>query len=213
MGRHTPPSGPERFPGFDALSESKHWDPITTGVVLSRMGMAPDIRFFTPAEHAIAKALCERLLDLPGDPSVGTVPVVNMIDARLAERQTDGWRYLDMPEDGQAWRTSLAGLESDASTQFGTGFAACPRDQQATLIQSVQDLGSDAWHGWCAKHVWSLWTRYACTAFYSHPWAWNEIGFPGPAYPRGYKNPGIDSREPFEVPDARPGDDPARRQP
>ena len=23
-------------------------------------------------------------------------------------------------------------------------------------------------------------------AFYSHPWAWNEIGFGGPAYPRGY---------------------------
>ena len=29
--------------------------------------------------------------------------------------------------------------------------------------------------------------RYACTAFYAHPWAWNEIGFGGPAYPRGYK--------------------------
>ena len=24
------------------------------------------------------------------------------------------------------------------------------------------------------------------SAFYSHPWAWNEIGFGGPAYPRGY---------------------------
>ena len=53
------------------------------------------------------------------------------------------------------------------------------------------------------KHVWSLWTRYACTAFYSHPWAWNEIGFAGPAYPRGYKNTGIDARERFEVPTPR----------
>ena len=42
----------------------------------------------------------------------------------------------------------------------------------------------DCWHGRPAKHVWSLWTRYACTAFYSHPSAWTEIGFPGPAYPR-----------------------------
>jgi hypothetical protein len=41
--------------------------------------------------------------------------------------------------------------------------------------------------------------RYACTAFYSHPWAWNEIGFGGPAYPRGYKNLGLDRREPWEV--------------
>jgi hypothetical protein len=28
--------------------------------------------------------------------------------------------------------------------------------------------------------------RYVVQAFYSHPWAWNEIGFGGPAYPRGY---------------------------
>ena len=50
--------------------------------------------------------------------------------------------------------------------------------------------------------MWSLWTRYACTAFYSHPWAWNEIGFPGPAYPRGYLNPGVDAREHWEVADS-----------
>ncbi|HEV2633587.1 MAG TPA: hypothetical protein VGX23_00480 [Actinocrinis sp.] len=56
--------------------------------------------------------------------------------------------------------------------------------------------------------MWSLWTRYACTAFYSHPAAWTEMGFPGPAYPRGYKNPGVDGREPFEVRDARPAEDP-----
>ncbi len=28
--------------------------------------------------------------------------------------------------------------------------------------------------------------RHVCAQFYSHPWAWNEIGFGGPAYPRGY---------------------------
>ena len=29
-------------------------------------------------------------------------------------------------------------------------------------------------------------SRAILSAFYSHPWAWNEIGFGGPAYPRGY---------------------------
>jgi len=65
----------------------------------------------------------------------------------------------------------------------------------------VQDLGSKPWHEMPAGHLWSLWTRYACTAFYSHPYAWNEIGFPGPAYPRGYKHLGVDARDPREVPD------------
>ena len=78
------------------------------------------------------------------------------------------------------------------------------------VIQAVQDLGAKEWHGLNAAHVWSLWTRYACTAFYAHPSAWNEIGFPGPAYPRGYKNPGVDAREPFEVADVRPSSDPVQ---
>ncbi len=60
--------------------------------------MPPDVRFFTPAEEAIATALCDQLLDL-GEGA--TVPVVNLIDARLAEQETDGWHYEGMPEDGR----------------------------------------------------------------------------------------------------------------
>lgn len=208
-----PRSRQVRFPGFDAQTQSHHWDTITTGVVLSRMGMPPDIRFFTPAEQAAGTALCDQLLDQPGDPhGEERVPILNMIDARLAEDQTDGWHYHDMPHDGEAWRATLAALDQDAQDRFGASFPGCSSSQQKQLIQAVQDLGSGRWHGLCAKHVWSLWTRYACTAFYSHPAAWNEIGFPGPAYPRGYKNAGVDAREPFEVRDAHPADDPVRGQ-
>ena len=35
-------------------------------------------------------------------------------------------------------------------------------------------------------------------AFYSHPWAWNEIGFGGPAYPRGYARMGVGLSEAWE---------------
>ena len=212
--------GGERFPGFDVQSQSGHWDPVTTGTVMARVGMPPDIRFFTPAEEAVGTALCDQLLGQERADHVAgqggsrhrRVAILNMIDARLAERQTDGWHYEDMPHDGQAWRDSLAALDEDAHDRFGAGFADCSDAQQAVLIQAVHDIGSDQWHGLRARHVWSLWTRYACTAFYSHPTAWNEIGFPGPAYPRGYKNTGVDALEPFEVRDARPDEDPVRRQ-
>ncbi len=137
---------------------------------------------------------------------------MEMVDARLAGGQSDGWRYEDMPEDGQAWRDTLAHLDSDAKEQFGAGFAACDGREQAAIVQAVQDLGSRDWHGLPASHVWSLWTRYACTALYAHPAAWDEIGFPGPAYPRGYKNIGVDALEPFEVRDARPALDPVRER-
>ena len=202
----TPGGLADRFPGFEVLDQVKHWDPVSAGVVLERIGIAPDIRFFTLAEVATATALFDRLLDQEPD---NRVPVVAMVDARLAEAQTDGWRYRDMPEDAQAWRDSLVRLDDDARARFDADFGSCSDKERDTLLQAIQDTGSGEWHGMNAAHVWSLWTRYACTAFYSHPAAWNEIGFAGPAYPRGYKNAGVDRREPFEVRDALPGDDPA----
>jgi Gluconate 2-dehydrogenase subunit 3 len=200
-------AGASRFPGFDAAAQAARWDAVTAGVVLARLGMPPDIRFFSPAEEAIATALCDLLL---GQSDASRLPVVNEIDARLAEKETDGWYYEDMPEDGTSWRLSLAALDADALSRYDRGFAGSSADDQAKLVQAVQDLGSGDWHGLNAGHVWSLWTRYACTAFYAHPEAWNEIGFPGPAYPRGYKNAGVGKREPFEVADRRPADDPVR---
>ena len=187
------------------MSQSQHWDAATRAVVETRLGRPPAVRFFTEPEEAAATALCDQLLDQRTEPRI---PVVQMVDARLAEQQTDGWRYSTMPPDPEAWRESLAALDADAQEAHQKTFAACSWDEQAALIQRIQDLGSDPWHGMVAAHVWSLWSRYACTAFYSHPWAWNEIGFDGPAYPRGYKNLGVDKLEPFEVRDAHPTDDP-----
>lgn len=205
--------GGGRYPGFSTLAQAGHWDRATAAVVESRLGRPPDIRFFTPAEEAAARALFDQLLAQHGEPRV---PVVNLVDARLAEEQTDGWHYDNLPRDGEAWRATLAALDAEAGSRGGCTFALLDPEQQAALLQDICDLHQELWDGLPADRVWGLWTRYACTAFYSHPLAWDEIGFAGPAYPRGYKNLGVDRLEPFEVRDARPDDDPTHepaRQP
>ena len=194
----TPGEARHRFPGLDVLAETSHWDAVTTGVVLSRLGPQPPLRFFTPAQEAVARPLLDLVLDQHAEPRV---PVFEMIDQRLAELSTDGWRYEELPPDPQAWSRSLEALDEDARDQVGRDFASCPVEMQTKLLAGFLEVGSRPWHGMRADRVWSLWSRYACAAFYSHPWVWNEIGFPGPAYPRGYKNPGLDAREPFEVAD------------
>jgi hypothetical protein len=201
----------DRFPGFEVLSQAGHWDEVTAAVVTSRVGPPPAPKFFTGPEEACARALLNLLTGQDRQDGEPAVPVLEMIDVRLAAGETDGWRYDDMPEDGQAWRDTLAYLDADAESRCGTPFADAPEEVQVTLVQAVQDLKSAGWHGLPAGHVWSLWTRYACTAFYAHPAAWTEIGFSGPAYPRGYRNAGVGKLEPFEVPDARPAIDPVRK--
>ncbi|HEU5043247.1 MAG TPA: gluconate 2-dehydrogenase subunit 3 family protein [Nocardioidaceae bacterium] len=199
----TPGDEPSRFPGFDVLDQAHAWDPVTAGIVLRRLAPMPALRFFGPELEAVARPMLDLLLDQREEPRV---PVFEMIDQRLAELTTDGWRYEDMPEDPEAWAASLRALDEDAFTHHGRGFAECDDLERTALMQAIADLGSEKWHDMPASRVWSLWTRYACSAFYSHPWVWNEIGFPGPAYPRGYKHPGINSLEPFEVPDRHPVD-------
>ncbi|QDZ15159.1 gluconate 2-dehydrogenase subunit 3 family protein [Humibacter ginsenosidimutans] len=204
-------NGGGRYPGFDVMAQQKHWDTATRAAIHARLHGQPAVRFFTQLEEATAKCLLDRLVGQRAEPGDTTVDLVRMVDTRLAENQTDGWHYDTMPRDSQAWRQSLEALNEDAHARFGRDFAECAYDDQRELIEAVRTWESDRWHDLPPAQVWSLWTRYAATAFYSHPAVWNEIGFGGPAYPRGYKNLGVDKLEPFEVRDARPSDDPLRR--
>jgi hypothetical protein len=40
--------------------------------------------------------------------------------------------------------------------------------------------------------------------YYAHPAAWSEIGFNGPASPRGHIRLSLDSRDPWEAEEKRP---------
>jgi Gluconate 2-dehydrogenase subunit 3 len=195
----TPNSTTPRFPGFDVLDEVERWDAVTAGVVLARLAPPPEPSVFTQAQQATAEALCDQLLAQHEEPRI---PVAALIDVRLAAGETDGWHFADLPPDVEAWQQTLGFLDEDAGEIAGVTFGELSLPQQAGCVSSVQQRGKQSWHGFPAHQVWSLWTRYACAAFYSHPWAWNEIGFPGPAYPRGYKNLGLDAREGFETTDA-----------
>jgi hypothetical protein len=197
-GTGSTPGGQGHFDGYDVLGQVATWDHVTAGTVLARLGPPQPLRFFTPSEEPTAAALFDQLLAQWDEPRV---PVLAMVDARLNDNLTDGWHYGDMPPDQEAWHRSLAGLDEDANEAHGVRFGELSRDRQAAVLQAVLDRGDGRWRDLQAARVWSLWTRYACTAFYADPFAWNEIGFGGPAYPRGYKNVGLDKREPWERPD------------
>lgn len=193
----TPGNRPARFPGFDSIGELRTWDHVTAGVVLERLAPPPPLQFFGPDEEPTARALVDRLLAQDTDPRV---PVIELIDRRLAERIGDGYRYDNMPDDPEAWHQSVAALDAEARARYGRPFWDIGIEEQNEILDMVSHCEGD-WRGLPGQRVFSLWMRYAASLFYSHPWAWNEIGFGGPAYPRGYKNLGLDKREHWEVAD------------
>jgi hypothetical protein len=196
-----------RYPDFDVLDAVDTWDEATKKAVLARLDPPGPLRFFTPAEEPVLRAFCDTVLAQDRDPRV---PVAKMVDSKLADGRLDGYQYADMPDDRDTWRLVLRGLDHTATQSYQTGFADCTQDQRDAIVAQLAQgrLLGGAWDELNVTRAWSVVMRAALAAFYSHPWAWNEIGFGGPAYPRGFMRlggPGGDGpavREPFEKPGA-----------
>jgi len=196
-----------RYPDFDVLDAVDAWDEATKKVVLARLEPPGPLRFFTPAEEPVLRAFCDTVLAQDCEPRV---PVAEMVDSKLADGRLDGYQYADMPDDRDTWRLVLRGLDHTATRGYPAGFAGCTDVQREAIVAQFAQgqLFGGAWEQLNVTRAWSVVMRAALSAFYSHPWAWNEIGFGGPAYPRGFMRlggPGGDGpavREPFEKPGA-----------
>jgi len=199
-----------RYPDYDVFDAAGTWDDATAKVVNARLHVPTELRFFSAGEVATLRAFCDVCVAQDGEPRV---PVVEMIDERLAAGRLDGYQYADMPDDRDTWHVVLAGLDEVAEARYGKAtFAACEPETQEAIVAQLADaqLSGGSWDSLNVKRAWSVCMRMILAAFYAHPWAWNEIGFGGPAYPRGYMRLGPTSTlEPFERPGAT-DEDPVR---
>ncbi len=186
-----------RYPDYDVLAEQEHWDDVTRRVVLARIADVPELRFFTNAEAETLTAFADIVLHQDSEPRI---PVLRFVDAKLSEGRLEGYQYADMPDDREAWRLVAAGLDEAAAERGSRSFAAADADTQTAVVDAFADgsLSGGSWQRLSVDHAWSVVTRDLLTAFYAHPWAWNEIGFGGPADPRGYARLGIGLSEEWE---------------
>jgi hypothetical protein len=190
--RGTSPQMRGRYPDYDVLTAAGHWDAKTRAVVLDRVANVPPIRFFTEQEARTLRAFCDLVTGQDAEPRI---PVLEMVDTKLHAGQLDGFRHHDMPPDPETWRLLAANLDQSAGED---GFAGASSELQHEIVQKLSE-GELEWDLPVSK-AWSVVMRGVLAAFYSHPWAWNEIGFGGPAYPRGYARLGAGEREHWEAP-------------
>ncbi|KZS61554.1 gluconate 2-dehydrogenase subunit 3 family protein [Mycobacterium ostraviense] len=200
-----------RYPDYDVLSTADTWDEATRKVVLARLDEPGPLRFFDASQEPTLRAFCDTVLAQDAEPRI---PVAEFVDAKLADGRLDGYQYADMPDDRDTWRLVLSGLDETArETASGVeSFAAADLATRESVVQRFADgeLSGGSWEKLNVSRAWSVAMRMTLSGFYSHPWAWNEIGFGGPAYPRGFMRlGGVGSREPFEAPGAT-SEDPVR---
>jgi gluconate 2-dehydrogenase subunit 3-like protein len=211
--RGTAPQGRSRYPDFDVLEQAGHWDDVTREVVLDRVRNVPPVRFFDAREEATMRAFCDVVTAQDREPRV---PVLEMVDAKLHAGRLDGFQHADLPDDRDVWRRSARGIDEVARSRGAESFATAGDELKLEIVAAFHagDLHDGVWADLPAAKAFSVLMRAVLSAFYSHPWAWNEIGFGGPAYPRGYARLGIGLRESWEGEeqfDVDPGRDVADR--
>ena len=186
-----------RYPDYDVLAEAKHWDEVTRRLVLDRVENVPALRFFSAEEARTLGTFCDLVLAQDKEPRI---PVLNMVDAKLFAGKLDGFRHVELPDDRETWRRVAVGLDAAARQHGAEDFATAAWPVQRDVIEAFSEgtLHGEVWDELPPKKAFSVVMRAVLSAFYSHPWAWNEIGFGGPAYPRGFARFGVGQREEWE---------------
>lgn len=205
-----------RYPGYDVLAkrDGMSWDGITRAVVDQRLHQgdaAP--RWLDATQWRVAQALCQCVVAQPADRAA--VPVAAMLDERLAQGGEGGWRDARMPGLRDAWRIGLAALDAESRAAHGAGLEGIDAAQREALVRAMQQgqLGHAAWQGMPPGLFFSqrvLPDLYG--AYYAHPAAWSDMGFGGPANPRGYVRLYTGRRDAWEAVEASPDASAAERE-
>ncbi len=203
-----PTEQPGYYPGFSTLSQQKFWDAATRRKVLDRIEHPPTTRFFTAEETTLMTVIADHLLPQHDRAPHRRIPIVPWIDERLFLRHTPGYRFEDMPPDEAAYRLGFDAIEAMARTGYGRAFLELSWAEQDTLLKSIHDgrpmPGAEkTWQRMPLHRFSALLLQDCIEAYYAHPWAWDEVGFGGPAYPRAYMRLENGEPEPWEVDERR----------
>ncbi len=176
-----------RYPGYDILKEEDHWDEHTREIVLKRLGPFPEHKFlkhheaqmiFTIAQHIVYDHRKE-ILDY----------VLHHMDNTLSSPVGEDQRKTGTPEQKVLIREGLKAIDKLAKKQYGPPFLEISIEQQLSILTALHKGLAPPMKEWQTIPQKALFKKLATTmvsAYYSHPTVWSEIGYGGPAYPRGY---------------------------
>jgi Gluconate 2-dehydrogenase subunit 3 len=205
------------YPGYDVLAKrhTPSWNEQTRDAIERRLAIGHDRhRFFTDEEWPTLCAICGRIVPQPAEKR-DPIPVPALVDDKMHNNARDGYRDASLPKMQEAWRRGIAALDEEAHARYGVRFHGLAPPEQDELLRAAGrgELKCAAWGGmpsdvFFQRRILSD----LVSAYYSHPTAWNEIGWGGPASPRGYVRMDFNRRDPWEAAEAHPGHEEQARQ-
>jgi len=190
------------YPNFDVMREKDHWDPHTREIVTKRLDTETFRKYvyFTDHEADTLFRLCAILLDDDRSPVISYV--VHHFDSVLKSGIGESQRKVGVPKQSDLIRRGLAWIDQACEERYSQKFVSL---EEAVQKQAIQQALSGRFSpspkpeqipvkDWMDKMM-----SGAVAAYYSHPLIWSEIGYAGPAYPRGYVRSELGLTDPWEA--------------
>lgn len=190
-----------RYPSYDVMEQKFEWDGHTRRIVETRLHTSGKHAFLTLVEAETLRALCALLID-DDRPDVLQY-ILDHIDHTL-HTGTESERKDGSPPIAQLMRKGLETLDEACQHLHTDRFFHIETEKRKQWIRDLQhEEASPAplWQDVPQKVFFKKLLSLTVEAYASHPTIWSDIGYAGPAYPRGYirMHPGqLDSWEPRE---------------
>ncbi|HEY0828497.1 MAG TPA: gluconate 2-dehydrogenase subunit 3 family protein, partial [Bacilli bacterium] len=177
-----------------------HWDDHTQSIVVSRLIRDFKYRFLTILEAEMVRVISSMLVD-DDDPAIIQY-VICHIDEKLSQPIGEDERRPGVPKAADLIREGLRALEVHAVSNFLVPFTSLRPDLQHMLLTEISEDRAapvEHWEGVPQKELFKKILNLTLEAYYSHPSVWSEIGYGGPAYPRGYVRTQMGQLDPWEA--------------
>jgi len=171
---------------FLDLLASEATTPATRDALQGRLNAHPSEMpvYLSPENYATLRLVCARLTEA----ATGDI-IASNIDARLKEGGGNGWRFAELPEDGDAISLVLGALRA-------RGFDNLGEDDQAGLIDDVRDGSLTSLpDGWPAKRFFSDFLAEVVENYVAQPQTQADLRYAGFADRPGWSKIELNERQ------------------
>lgn len=175
------------YPDYDVMEAVETWDDHTREIVKKRLEPAHHLEQLSFDEEQRISAAAAALID--DDRREILDYITGCLDKVLAKRIGESERKAGTPPREILLHQGLKAMEATAQIEYGQGFATLNLIQRQTLLGRIERAEfpeSGPWQDIPQKDFFAMLLSLVVESYYSHPAVWSEIGYGGPAYPRGY---------------------------
>ncbi|MEG6616675.1 gluconate 2-dehydrogenase subunit 3 family protein [Peptococcaceae bacterium 1198_IL3148] len=191
---------PSHYTNYDVMNLADEWDDHTKKIVTQRLAPFPTPGALNEAEVRTVKIIASHLIYDDRDQVLAYI--VHHLDSKLSAKTGESQRKVGSPKERDLILHGLKALDLLAQDLYQLPFAEADTQAQLNMLEMLQQGQVPQITDWSLcppKELFKKLLSIIVDAYYSHPIIWSEIGYGGPAYPRGYVRVELGLTDPWEA--------------